>query len=303
VFAARERKPIVALGEGAMASAAYWIGSAALKVYAADTVTQVGSIGVLQKHIDVSVAEAEKGIRTTEITAGKYKRVASMHGPLTDAGRESIQRDVDYVYSIFLGAVAKHRGVSVEKVEQDMADGRVFRGNQAVAAGLVDGITSLDALITDLNKSRPSSRGTRASAQPTPGDPTMPKTADQLRAEEPDAANALIALGATQERARIQGVENAVLPGHEALVASFKFDGKTTPGDAALAVMAAERKKLDAAAKASEEEAPKPVKTGGTPAADPPAKTEQQKADEVAAMAAKEGIDPLLAAQRLGFAG
>jgi signal peptide peptidase SppA len=304
VFAARERKPIVALADGGMCSAAYWIGSAAFKAYAVDNATQVGSIGVVVKHVDVSVAESREGVRTTEITAGKFKRSASMYGPLTDAGRQTLQDDVDYVYALFVEAVAKHRGVSEEKVLQDMADGRVFRGRQAVAAGLVDGITSLDALITDLNKSRPSSRGTRASAQPTSGVITMPQTVEQIRAESPEAAQALIALGAEQERARIQGVENAVLPGHEALIASLKFDGKTSPGDAALQVNAAERKKLDAAAKASAEEAPDPVKTAGTKAVDPKGeKTEQQKADEVAALAAKEGIDPLLAAQRLGYAG
>jgi signal peptide peptidase SppA len=303
VLAGRDRKRIVALGDGGMCSAAYWIGSAATKVYAADNVTQVGSIGVVQKHVDVSGAEAKEGIRTTEITAGKFKRSASMYGPLTDAGRQTLQDDVDYVYALFVEAVAKHRGVSEEKVLQDMADGRVFRGRQAVAAGLVDGITSLDALITDLNSSKPSSRGSRASAQPSGEPPMAAQTVDQIRAESPDAAQALIALGATQERERIQGVESAVLPGHEALVASFKFDGKTSPGDAALAVMAAERKKLSAQAQANESEAPAPVKTGATPATDPPAKTEQQKADEVSALAAKEGIDPLLAAQRLGFAG
>jgi signal peptide peptidase SppA len=305
VLAGRDRKRIVALADGGMCSAAYWIGSAASNVYAADSVTQVGSIGVVQKHVDVSGAEAKEGIRTTEITAGKFKRSASMYGPLTDAGRQTLQDDVDYVYALFVEAVAKHRGVSEEKVLQDMADGRVFRGRQAVAAGLIDGITSLDALITDLNKSRPSSRGTRASAQPPSGEATMPQTVDQIRAESPDAANALIALGAEQERARIQGIENATLPGHEALIASLKFDGKTSPGDAALAVMAAERKKLSAQAQANAEEAPEPVRTAATPAVDPKKveKTDQQKADEVSALAAKEGIDPLLAAQRLGYAG
>lgn len=305
VRAARDRKPVIALADGAMASAAYWIGSAASKVYAADTVTQIGSIGVVQKHVDISGAEAKEGIRTTEITAGKFKRSASAYGPLTDAGRQTLQDDVDYVYALFIEAVAQNRGVTEEKVQQDMADGRVFRGRQAVAAGLVDGITSLDAIIRDLQQKPPSSsmRGARASAKP-PGETTMPQTIDQIRAESPEAVNALIALGAEQERARIQGVENAVLPGHEALVATFKFDGKTSPGDAALAVMAAERKKLAAHAQGLADDAPEPVKTAATPAIEQKKgeKTAQQQADEVIAMAAKDGIDPLLAAQRLGFA-
>lgn len=49
---------------------------------------------------------------------------------------------------------------------------------------------------------------------------------------------------ATAERDRIKGVQAAVLPGHEALVQTLMFDGKTTAGEAALQVNAAERAKL-----------------------------------------------------------
>jgi hypothetical protein len=101
-------------------------------------------------------------------------------------------------------------------------------------------------------------------------------------------------------------VGDAVLPGHDALVLSVQVDGKTSPGEAALQVMTAERARLDLAVKEHQQDAPAPVPTGGTPAVTPPKqgeKTDQQKADEVVALAAKEGIDPLLAAQRLGYAG
>jgi ClpP class serine protease len=43
--------------------------------------------------------------------------------------------------------VAKNRGVSSEKVLKDMADGRIFIGKQAITAGLVDGVSTLDRLI------------------------------------------------------------------------------------------------------------------------------------------------------------
>jgi capsid assembly protease len=48
--------------------------------------------------------------------------------------------------------------------------------------------------------------------------------------------------GADAERARIQAVEAQSMPGHEALVAKLKFDGKTTGGEAAVLIIAAERK-------------------------------------------------------------
>jgi hypothetical protein len=82
-----------------------------------------------------------------------------------------------------------------------------------------------------------------------------------LRTEFTEAA-------AVAERERIKAVEGACLPGHEALIASLKFDGKTTGGDAALAVLAAESKKRGAAARALASEAPDPVAPAATPAVD-----------------------------------
>ena len=53
--------------------------------------------------------------------------------------------------------------------------------------------------------------------------------------------------GATAERTRILGIEAAAMPGHENLIAEMKADGKTTPGEAALKIVAAERAKGGAA--------------------------------------------------------
>ena len=79
--------------------------------------------------------------------AGKFKRINSQFGPLTDAGRATMQEQVDYLYSLFVQAVADHRGVSADTVLQHMADGRVFTGQQAIDAGLVDGVSTLSALV------------------------------------------------------------------------------------------------------------------------------------------------------------
>lgn len=152
IFAARRIKPVVALASGIMASAAYWIGSAAQAVYIAEKTTIVGSIGVVTSHVDMSGAEAQKGVKTTEIYAGKFKRVASSYSPLSDVGRTSIQEQVDYLYSIFVGDVAKNRGVSVDTVLETMADGRLFTGLQSIGAGLADGVATLDGLIYRMSR-------------------------------------------------------------------------------------------------------------------------------------------------------
>lgn len=267
---ASAEKPIVTLASGTMASAAYWIGSAANSAYIADSTTVVGSIGVVATHTDVSKAEEQRGVKTTEIFAGQYKRIASNYAPLSKEGRQTIQDQVDYTYSLFVSAVAKNRGVSTDTVLNDMADGRIFIGQQAVDAGLVDGVSTIDALIAKLNHDRESGSsraGVARSTQSNSQGAKMPNpTADQIAAEHPDIAEHFRVEGATAERARIQAVEGQLIPGHEALINSMKFDGKSTAGDAAQAVLAAEKSTRNAQAAKLASDAPQPVTQTPAPA-------------------------------------
>ncbi len=148
IYKSRGKKPIVAYTDGMMASAAYWIGSAADRIFISGDTTQVGSIGVVAIHQDISKAEEKFGIKTTEIVAGKYKRIASQHAPLTEEGKATIQDIVDHIYSVFVGDVARNRGVSEEEAVGGMGDGRIFLGKKAIAAGLVDGVSTLENLIS-----------------------------------------------------------------------------------------------------------------------------------------------------------
>ncbi|MCS4508896.1 signal peptide peptidase SppA [Xylophilus ampelinus] len=284
VFAARAVKPVVALASGMMASAAYWIGSAAQQIYIADRTTAVGSIGVVSTHVDVSGAEAQKGVRTTEVFAGKFKRIESQYGPLSESGRATMQERMDHLYGLFVETVANNRGVAVERVLADMADGRIFIGQQAIDAGLVDGVSTLDALVQQLNRDNatraapgarlgaPRAGAARITANPTTRSISMPMSREQLAADHPDLVEALLsegaAAGAAAERARIQAVEGASLPGHESLIASLKFDGTTTGPGAAAAVVAAERQARAAQAAALANDAPQVLPNGAPPAVD-----------------------------------
>lgn len=275
IYNARGTKPILALADGVMASAAYWIGSAADKVFASSDTTALGSIGVVTAHVDVSGAESQRGVKTTEIAAGKYKRIASQYAPLTPEGRQSIQDQVDYTYSIFVNDVARNRGTTADVVVENMADGRIFIGQQAVSAGLADGVATLAELIGrieagefSVEESQPAAHAAGATPAAADVDPIrladrdgVSQTAEshptskgessmdiqQLKAEHPAIAEALIAegreAGATAERQRIKDVEAQAMPGHEALIATLKFDGKTTGPEAAVQVLGAERKK------------------------------------------------------------
>ena len=300
-------KPVVALASGTMASAAYWAGSAAQAVYIVDGTTAVGSIGVVATHRDMSGAEAQQGIKTTEVYAGQYKRIASAYEPLSKAGRQSIQDQVDYTYALFVGAVAQQRGVSEDKVLKDMADGRVFMGQQAIDAGLVDGVSTLGDLISKLNTDRASGQTMRAGAARNQANPTgtnMTITREQLAAQSPELLQAILAEGASAERTRIQAVEGQLIPGHEALINTLKFDGKSGPGDAAMAVNAAEKQSRTAQAAALAADAPQPVAQAAAPSvpAAPGGDLTRAELDEKAKahMAAHPGTDYIAAYKAVG---
>ena len=150
VFAARSVKPIVAFADGFMTSGAYWIGSAAQEAYISGDTVVTGSIGVAMQHVDVSQANQKAGLTVTDIYAGKYKRIASENKPLSEEGKAALQAMADQIYSVFVDSVARNRGTSSEIVLQDMADGKLFVGRAGIDAGLVDGVSTFNALISDL---------------------------------------------------------------------------------------------------------------------------------------------------------
>lgn len=290
-------KPIVTVSDGALCSAAYWVGSAANAVFISGPTVQVGSIGVVATHS----YDPRNATQVTEVTAGRYKRMASTDKPLTEEGRAYMQAMVDHLYSVFVHAVADHRGTSADAVLEHMADGRVFIGQQAIDAGLVDGVATVDAIVDQLvanpaaftarrraqvgasGTPKPSGAGvaqqapaSESSTPPTVSRGTnMPITREQLQAESPELLQSLLAeghtAGASAERARIQGIEAQAMPGHQALIDALKFDGKSTGADAAMAIVAAEKAQRGAQAAAMANDAPKPLAQTPAPTVQPSA--------------------------------
>lgn len=281
IYKGRGKKPIYALADGQMASAGVWIGSAADRVYAAAETTIVGSIGIVTQHVDRSGQQKRAGVVVTDVFAGRYKRITSENEPLSQEGRDYIQGRLDYVYSLFVDAVAKHRGVSAEEVLENMADGKIFVGRQAIDAGLVDGVATFDQVIAELSGGDPVA--TVATSAGAAGVGVLPDSAEQetrnetteetdmdlatLREKHPDLVAALKkegfdegleqgrTEGANGELERINSVRAAALPGHEALVEKLMFDGKTSGAEAAQAVLAAERSARQAKATADDVDA------------------------------------------------
>jgi capsid assembly protease len=148
VRAAREHKPITAVANTTMGSAAYWIGSQADQIVASPS-ARVGSVGVYQVHTDSSGADEQQGRTITIVSAGAHKVDGNPHEALSDDGHNAMQRDVDDFYSMFVSDVARGRGVALPAF-----DGSAFGGGdapigaRAVAAGLADRVGTLDEVLT-----------------------------------------------------------------------------------------------------------------------------------------------------------
>lgn len=104
------------------------------------------------------------------------------------------------------------------------------------------------------------------------------KQAAAFARKNPAMAAALKRMGAAAERNRIQGVLAQAMPGFESLVNGMAFDGKTQPGDAAMAVNAALRKKTAQAGADLSADAPAPVITPATAAGKPSGSNADAKA-------------------------
>lgn len=146
IRAARDQKRIVAVANSMAASAAYWLGSQASEFLVTPS-GSVGSIGVYLAHQDESAFWESEGVRTTYVSAGKYKVEGNPFEPLSDEARAYRQAMVDDYYGMFVADVAKGRGVTSAAVRGGMGEGRMVLAKGAKAEAMVDGIGTLDDAI------------------------------------------------------------------------------------------------------------------------------------------------------------
>lgn len=142
IFATRGEKPIWAVMNESAASAAYALASAADRLVIPRT-GQVGSIGTIYLHLDVSKGLANAGVKPTLISHGARKTNGRSEIPLSDEAFDEIQAEIDTVGELFEDTVARNRGMAASKVKAMQAG--TFMGVAGVAAGLADAVMAPDA--------------------------------------------------------------------------------------------------------------------------------------------------------------
>ena len=192
VLALRGVKPVYAIADEACLSAAYALACGAERFYVTQT-GAVGSIGVVALHADQSGADEQAGVRYDYITAGDRKADANPHAPLSDEARATLQAEVDRLYGLFTGMVARCRNLPDAQVREQQAG--VYFGANAVAVGLADQVGTFATALTDLSTRiapRPvAGRGTVTVLSPSKG-PTAMSDAPPAEAAAPAAPEAAL---------------------------------------------------------------------------------------------------------------
>ena len=141
----KKTKPVVVSMGNSAASGGYYIACNANKIYAeASTIT--GSIGVFGMLPNITELSKRMGINAEYVTTHDKSTGYSLFRPLDETNREIIQESIERVYTTFVNRVATGRKMTFEQVDE-IAQGRVWTGEQAVKIGLVDEIGGIDEAI------------------------------------------------------------------------------------------------------------------------------------------------------------
>jgi protease IV len=154
-----KKKHIVASIETVGASGAYYVASATDKIYA-DKGSVVGSIGVIAEWVNYGELLRWAKLNPITMKAGEFKDTGSPTREMTPAEREYMQGLIDNMHTQFIQAVADGRRAKEEDI-RNIANGKVWTGEQALSLKLVDQLTDFEGAVKD------TARAVNISGEPT----------------------------------------------------------------------------------------------------------------------------------------
>ena len=136
-----DEKPLVASYGNYAASGGYWISAGTQKIFS-DATCLTGSIGVFSMIPEFSKTIGKVGVNLVTVGSNKHSDLYSLTRPFDAEETASMQAYIEDVYERFVGLVAAGRSLETQQVD-DMAQGRVWVGTDALSLGLVDEIGGL----------------------------------------------------------------------------------------------------------------------------------------------------------------
>lgn len=139
-------KPVIASMANAAASGGYYVAGAADAIVASPS-TITGSIGVIAVRpvIQELLEKLEVGVEV--LARGQHAEMFVSSQPMTKASRKRFNDQVEDIYQLFIDRVASSRGMPVERVDE-LGQGRVWTGEQALENGLVDALGGLSEAVS-----------------------------------------------------------------------------------------------------------------------------------------------------------
>ena len=199
-----KQKPLWAVADNSMFSAAYLLASSAARIYVPEYTGGAGSIGVYAQHVDWSEYNRKLGVKVTYIAEGEGKTDGNPDEPLSESARATLESEVARLYGLFVAAVTARRGLTEDAV-RDLGAALKY-GPDAVTAGLADRTgTFRDALSDLIAATRKSGAATSLTiSTKAGGNQTM--TEETVRVETPEPP---IDVDAIRGEARQQGYAEA----------------------------------------------------------------------------------------------
>lgn len=144
----KKNKPVVVTMGDVAASGGYYIAMGANRIVAQPG-TLTGSIGVVGGKADLAGLYDMLGVRKESVTRGAFAGLMSETGGFTDMERVAIERMMRHTYDDFVAKAAAGRGKTPEQMDE-LAQGRVWTGQRAKEAGLVDELGGMGRAIDEV---------------------------------------------------------------------------------------------------------------------------------------------------------
>jgi capsid assembly protease len=168
IYSYRDTKPNVGIVTGMCASAALWL-STQFKELVACPSSDIGSIGVLMRHDDVSARAEMEGLKVTFITAPEngYKSEGNPFEPSTPEFEDHCRMRCGEYYQSFLKALSRGRSVKTATIDKDWGRGRMMGAQAAKSLGIVDRIGTVQGEIDRMAQqvAKRGGRGVRAEGE------------------------------------------------------------------------------------------------------------------------------------------